>query len=157
MMCLYWLFMESRVAVIKAQLPDPQHCPSPATGRNIKAQRQMRQKSAMLTCPEVNIFPLLNYSGAVPQVGTSTLDSGPATGIVPLAAALPKLRNQSIFCSVTSTEFISTSRACSLCHFCSFYTWHSKHERSCWWSLETSESTSIKRLLLLVMVYPQPN
>lgn len=54
-----------------------------------------------------NIFHLLNYTGIVPRVGTSTLDPGPAAGIVPLEAAFQKLRNQSSFYSITGAEFIS--------------------------------------------------
>jgi len=73
----------------------------------MKAQRQIKQKSAVLSCPEMkNTFPLLNHTGIKPQVDTSPLDSGPAAGVMPLAAAFEKLRNQSSFYSITSAEFI---------------------------------------------------
>lgn len=65
-------------------------------------------KSAVLTCPEVEqTLPLLTHTGIVPQGGTSPLESGPAAGIVPRAAAFQKLRKQSNFDSITSEEFIS--------------------------------------------------
>lgn len=72
------------------------------------ARRRTELESAAWPCPEEkNRFPLLSYPGTVPWVGTSPLESGPAAGTVPLAAAFRKLRNQRSFYSATSAELVS--------------------------------------------------
>lgn len=97
-----------RGAVLRARLPSPRHCLTPAAAKSMRAQRQTEHKSAALTCPEVrNTFSPLPCTGTVLRVGISTLAAGPAAGTVPLAAAFQKLRSQSSFCSTTNAEFIS--------------------------------------------------
>lgn len=91
------------------------HCPEHSSQPQLppkptRARRRTELDSAAWPCLEgKNRFSLLSYPGTVPWVGTSTLEPGPAAGMVPLAAAFQKLTNQWSFCNATSAEFTSLS------------------------------------------------